>query len=107
TSSGQALPAIRGRDALDTAGPVDLIAVGNVGIPALHAAALEPELFGSVKLVRSLVSWANVIALGRSSNQQANAVFGALKVYDLPNLAATLGEKLTVEQPLDALGEPL
>jgi len=91
----------------EQAGPVDLIAIGNVGVPALHAAALEPELFGSVKLVRSLASWANVIALGRSSNQQVNAVFGALKVYDLPNLAATLGEKLTVEQPLDALSEPL
>jgi hypothetical protein len=47
-----------------------------------------------------------VIALGHSSNQQANAVFGALKVYDLPNLAGTLPEKLTVEQPVDALGEP-
>ena len=88
-------------------GPVDLVAVGNVGVPALHAAALEPELFGSVKLVRCLASWADVIAEGRSSNQQVNAVFGALKVYDLPNLAATLGQKLTVEQPLDALGEPL
>jgi len=91
----------------EQAGPVDLIAVGNVGVPALHAAALEPELFGSVKLVRSLVSWANVIALGRSSNQQVNAVLGALRVYDLANLAAILGEKLMIEQPLDALGEPL
>ena len=87
--------------------PVDLIAIGCVGMPALHAAALEPELFGSVKLVRSLASWANVVALGRSSTQQANTVFGALKVYDLTNLAATLGQKLTIEQPLDALGEPL
>ena len=91
----------------EQAGLVDLIAVGNVGVPALHAAALEPELFGSVKLVRSLVSWANVIALGRSSNQQVNAVLGALRVYDLANLAAILGEKLMIEQPLDALGEPL
>jgi len=90
----------------EQAGPVDLVAVGNIGVPALHAATLEPELFGSLKLVRSLVSWANVIALGHSSNQQANAVFGALKVYDLPNLAGTLPEKLTVEQPVDALGEP-
>jgi hypothetical protein len=86
---------------------VDLIAVGNVGVPALHAAALEPELFGAVKLKRSLVSWANVIELARSSGQQANAVYGALTTYDLPDLAATLAEKLTVEEPRDALGEPL
>jgi len=42
-------------------GPVELIAVGNVGVPALHAAALEPDLFASVKLMRSLTSWANLI----------------------------------------------
>jgi dienelactone hydrolase len=91
----------------EQAAPVDLIAVGNVGVPALHAAALEPELFGAVKLERSLVSWANVIELARSSGQQANAVYGALTAYDLPDLAATLAEKLTVEEPRDALGEPL
>jgi hypothetical protein len=87
--------------------PVDLMAVGNVGVPALHAAALEPELFGEVKLERSLVSWANVIEHGRSSGQQANMVFGALTMYDLPDLATTLGQKLTIKQPLDAVGEPL
>ena len=42
-------------------GAVDLVAVGNVGIPALHAAALEPELFHSVKLRRMLISWANIV----------------------------------------------
>jgi hypothetical protein len=78
-----------------------------VGVPALHAAALEPDLFGSVKLVRSLVSWSNVIESGCSLNQQVNAVHGALTMYDLPNLAERLGDKLTVEEPLDALGKPL
>lgn len=91
----------------ERAGPVDLIAIGNVGVPALHAAALEPELFDSVKLVRSLASWSRVIESGRSSNQQVNTVHGALTTYDLPNLAATLGEKLTIEEPLDAMGKPL
>jgi hypothetical protein len=81
--------------------------VGGTRAPALHAAALEPELFGSVKLTRSLVSWSNVIQSGRSSNQQVNAVHGALTAYDLPDLAATLGDKLTVEEPLNAMGEPL
>jgi len=86
--------------------PVELIATGNVGVPALHAAALEPDLFASVKLTRSLNSWSNVIELGRSVNQQVNAVHGALITYDLPDLAGTLGDKLVVEEPLNALGEP-
>jgi len=90
----------------DQTGRVDLVAVGNVGVPALHAAALEPDLFGSVKLVRSLSSWSNVIESGRSYNQQVNAVQGALTIYDLPDLAVTLGEKLTIEEPLNALGQP-
>jgi dienelactone hydrolase len=89
------------------AGRVELIAVGNVSVPALHAAALEPALFGSVKLVRSLVSWSNLIELGRSYNQLVNTVHGALTVYDLDDLAAILGDKLTVEAPLNALGKPI
>ena len=89
------------------AGPVELIAVGNVAVPALHAAALEPELFSSVKLTGMLSSWSNVIMLGRFNNQQVNAVQGVLKMYDLPDLAATLGDKLIIEKPVDALGQPL
>jgi len=88
-------------------GPVSLIAVGHVGIPALHAAALEPNLFGSVRLSRSLISWSNVVEMGRSYNQLVNTVHGALTVYDLPDLAATLEDKLTVEEPLNALGKPI
>ncbi len=86
--------------------PLELIAVGNVGVPALHAAALEPNLFASVKIQRSLRSWSNVIEAGRSINQQVNAVHGALATYDLPDLGATLGDKLTFAEPLNALGEP-
>jgi cephalosporin-C deacetylase-like acetyl esterase len=85
---------------------VDLIAVGNVAIPALHAAAIETELFGSVSLTGMLSSWSNVIELGRSFNQQVNAAHGALTTYDLPDLAATLGNKLIIKETLDALGQP-
>jgi len=88
-------------------GRVDLVAVGHVSVPALHAAALEPDIFGSAKLIRGLVSWSNLIESGRSKNQLVNTVHGALTVYDLPDLAATLGDKLTIEEPLNALGEPI
>lgn len=86
---------------------VYMIAVGGVSVPALHAAAIEPDIFSSVRLVRPLISWSNLIELGRSQNQLANTVHGALTTYDLDNLAATLGGKLTIEQPLGALGEPI
>jgi hypothetical protein len=86
-------------------GCVDLIAVGHVSVPALHAAALESDMFGSIKLVRGLVSWSNVIESGISKNQLVNTVHGALTIYDLDNLAATLGDSLSIEEPLNALGE--
>ena len=82
---------------------VELVAVGNVGVPALHAAALEPDLFASVKLVRTLKSWSNVVHSQMTHNQLTNAVHGALQTYDLPDLVDTLGTKLTIEHPVDAL----
>jgi hypothetical protein len=84
--------------------PVRLIAVGNVGIPAPHAAALEPELFQSIRLSRTLISWSNVIRSRLNEGQLAGTVHGALVHYDLPNLAAVLSGKLAVEESLDALG---
>ncbi len=87
------------------AGQIDLIAIGNVGVPALHAAALESKLFGSVELTNVLTSWSNLIETGHSHNQHANVVHGALRTYDLPDLAGTLGNKLVVKEPLNALGQ--
>jgi dienelactone hydrolase len=89
------------------AAPVDLVAVGHVGVPALHAAALEPDMFSSAKLIRSLISWSGIIESGLSSNQLVNTVHGALTTYDLPDLAATLADKLTIEQPANALGKSI
>ncbi|MHC4631339.1 MAG: alpha/beta hydrolase family protein, partial [Planctomycetota bacterium] len=86
-------------------GRVDLVTVGHVSVPALHAAALESDMFGSIKLMRGLASWSNVIEMGRSNNQLVNTVHGALTVYDLGNLAATLGDSLSIEEPLNAQGE--
>jgi cephalosporin-C deacetylase-like acetyl esterase len=86
-------------------GLVDMVAAGHVCVPALHAAALEPDMFGKVRLVRGLARWSDIIESGLSANQFVNTVHGALKVYDLPNLAETLGDKLIIEQPLNAMGE--
>jgi dienelactone hydrolase len=85
-------------------GTVRLVAVGNVGIPALHAAALEPGLFKSVKLTRTLTSWSKVIHERLNKGLVTHLVHGALTQYDLPNLVAALGDKITVEEPADAVG---
>ena len=82
----------------------DLVAIGNVGIAALHAVALEPAAFNAVKLSHTLVSWASVIERRVTQNQYVNVVHGALLEYDLPNLAATLGKKLTIDDPVEATG---
>ena len=73
----------------------DLIAVGEAAIPALHAAALEPDLFGHVHISGSIESWTEVVDSPSIRNQQSNLVFGALREYDLPMLRALLGKQLT------------
>jgi len=87
--------------------PVHLVAVGGTGPVALHAAALEPEAFASVTLRRSIRSWAEVVRTPLARNQFANVVHGALRVYDLPDLAATLGKKLLILEPVDPTEEPV
>jgi cephalosporin-C deacetylase-like acetyl esterase len=86
---------------------VHLIAIGQVGVPALHAAALEPQLFATVQISRSLRSWSDIIHGRLSQNQAINAVHAALTNYDLPDLASALGKKLTITEPLDPRGRPL
>lgn len=83
-----------------------LTARGDIGIPCLHAAALEPELFDSVRLESTLVSWSNVIETRITRNQIANMVHGALAVYDLPELVEALGSRVVAAEPVDALGRP-
>jgi dienelactone hydrolase len=108
---GRSVVGMRAEDILacarvcDSNGGVDLVAVGNIGIPALHAAALEPHLFHSVKLRRMLVSWSNVVHHRvNTSPIMANLIHGSLHHYDLPNLEATLGNKLAIEEPVDVVG---
>ena len=85
-------------------GKVQLIAIGNVGVSSLHAAAMEPRLFRSVALSRSLISWSDVIHNRLNKELATHVVHGALRHYDLPDLAATLGDALSVELPANAVG---
>lgn len=84
---------------------VHLIAVGQVGPPALHAAALEPQLFASLRLEETLVSWSRLVNAPAAKNQLVNVVHAALRVYDLPDLLATLSQGMVVVvNPFDPAG---
>jgi hypothetical protein len=86
--------------------PVELRSAGNTGIPALHAAALEPMLFSKISVDRCLASWKYAVHQSPTYNQLINTVHGALRYYDLPDLRALSGEKITFTRPLDAQGNP-
>ena len=87
---------------------VHLLSIGRVGPSALHAAALEPNLFTSTTLQNCLISWSNVVNTPMAKNQYVNIVHGALRIYDLPDLLRTLPkEKVTVVDPLNAMEQPL
>ena len=78
---------------------VDCIAMNEASIPALHAEFCEPETFGHLTVVYTLVSWTNMVENGGFSHTPlASIVHGALQVYDLPDLRAALEKagKLTV-----------
>ncbi|HDP34103.1 MAG TPA: hypothetical protein ENN29_03220 [Candidatus Hydrogenedentes bacterium] len=69
-----------------------LIAVGGATVPALHAAALRPELFSHVSLRDGIPGWDEVARTPRAKQQLINVVHDALSWYDLPDLAALLPE---------------
>jgi dienelactone hydrolase len=97
-----------GQDARATPRKVHLVSIGRTGPAALHAAALEPERFASVTLKGCLRSWSDVVRTPQARNQWINVVHGALRVYDLPDLLATLPkDKVTVLDPLDASERPV
>ncbi len=86
---------------------IQVIAVGLTGPIALHAAALDPSI-RQVTLEQSLLSWSNVAHTPVSDNQLSSVVPNVLKVYDLPELAATLAPRpLTIRGALDAALRPV
>lgn len=85
---------------------VHVVAAGAAAIPALHAAAIQPERFASVELHSMLATWNDVVAAPVPENQLINTVHGALKLYDLPDLIGLAGgpDRVRIEEPVDAQG---
>lgn len=87
---------------------VDIIATGELTVPALHYAVLNPERFGRLEMRRGLDSWKSVIDTAVTERQLVNVVHGALRHYDLPDLRAMIPrDRLDVTDPRDAAGKPL
>jgi hypothetical protein len=72
---------------------IALVALGHAVVPALHAAALQPDLFDGCRLVNGLDSWDSIV--GKPSGEHLpDVVHGALGLYDLPDLRTLLGDRL-------------
>ncbi|MEZ6086742.1 MAG: acetylxylan esterase [Pirellulaceae bacterium] len=85
-----------------------LVAVGEAAIPALHAAAIEPEHYSTLRLRNMIRSWSEVVKSPGSLNQAVNVVHGALQHYDLPELIELVGEaSVTVDEPVDVFGKAI
>lgn len=86
----------------------ELIAIGESAIPALHAAALQADLFSAVTLHGMIPSWETIVTAPETHDQSVNVVHGALRHYDLPNLVKLIGtEKITLHAPVDGMGRAL
>ena len=70
---------------------VHLVGVGQTGVVALHAAALQPQLFATVTVRNAPRDWASVVRQKSPGGQLDSTVHGALHVYDLPDLVRLIG----------------
>ncbi|NQV27017.1 MAG: acetylxylan esterase [Rhodopirellula sp.] len=80
---------------------LQIIATGSAGLPALHAAALEPEAVSSLKLRKTLSSWQQIVDAPLGHQHLCETIHGVLGLYDLPDLVRLAGpQKVTTEQPV-------
>ncbi|WP_437231011.1 alpha/beta hydrolase family protein [Planctomicrobium sp. SH661] len=86
---------------------LSLLADGRLSLAALHAAAVEPDLFGHVTLLHAIPSWRTIIEAKLSRDQIVNCVHGAARAYDLPHLVQLLGDRCEILEPVNARGEPI
>jgi len=107
-SLGRPLLGQRVRDILAIVdGEVHLVGVGSAAPVALHAAALDPRI-KELTLDGMVISWSAVAKSAITYNQLTNVVPGALKVYDLPDLAAAIAPRtITIRNPVDPAGRPV
>ncbi len=83
---------------------IELVGIGAAAPVALHAALLDARI-RRLTLEEMVISWTAVAKTAITHNQLSNVVPGALKTYDLPDLAAALAPRpLTILSPRDPAG---
>lgn len=70
--------------------PIHLHASGELAPAALHAAALEPDLFASVTLHKSIKSWESLMDKTDPIPDTHTIAHGVLHHYDLPDLSSLI-----------------
>lgn len=80
--------------------------VGALGPVALHAAVLDDRI-GQVTTVGSILSYREFVDRPISRDMAEVNLPGVLRRYDLPDLMAVLGDRLTLVNPINAIGETL
>ncbi len=87
--------------AAETKAPITLTAYGESTVPALHAAALQPEAYAHLTLTGGIPTWQAVVEAPRPQDQLVNVVHNALSFYDLEDLQRLIApEKVTVSGAL-------
>lgn len=87
---------------------LQLVAVGEAAVPALHAAALAGDAFRGVSLRRMIASWEAVAAAGETYDQSVNVVHGALQHYDLTDLLPLVeSAEVAITESINAMGRPI
>lgn len=93
------------RSRVPAGGKIDVVASGEAAIPALHAAALEPGLFGEITLRRMIESYETIVGADETMDQTVNVIHGVLRHYDLPDLIERVGkERVKVDEAVDGMG---
>lgn len=71
--------------------PVHALAIGDACVPALHAAAVEPDAIASLRRQDApIASWTELMPPMYPKAPMLDTIHGALRYYDLPDLEACL-----------------
>jgi len=76
-----------------------LVADGEIGPAARHAAALEPKLITALQVSDGLTSWQKLMKSTSAHRHLHNAVQNALTHYDLPDLTRLFAEQRHIIPP--------
>ncbi len=95
----------------DSPGKIELVASGEtVGLVALHAASMEPDMFSGVVFKKPIRSWYEVVQVGDFPYPMTNLVHGALLEYDVPDLmrlCSTVSPQFDSSASLEKFAETL